>query len=282
MMILKLAAAAVVLAMLVHLGVRALQQALIYFPDSRRIAPAAVGLEAVEEREFSGAGGDPILVWHARAKPGLPTILYFHGNAGSFANRAERIRKQQNRGIGVVMATYRGYGGRPGRPSERANVDDAKAVLAALVADGVPVSSIILYGESLGSGVAVQVAVGQPVAGIILDAPYTSLVDLAAYHYPYLPARWLMTDRYETVRHLPGVISPVLVLHGEQDEVIPVAMGRAVAAQVPTEVEMVTCPNAGHSDHHHYGSDQTVYAWIDRIWARAKLAPSQNGSPEPS
>ncbi len=143
--------------------------------------------------------------------------------------RSERIRKYMAHGYGVVMMTYRGFGGSGGRPSEEANVSDALDVYEAVRASGIPAAAIVVYGESLGSGVAVQLAAQKEVGGLILDAPYTSIVDLAALHYPHLPARWLMTDRYETLKVAGKVTAPALIVHGEADDIIPVSMSAAVA-----------------------------------------------------
>jgi fermentation-respiration switch protein FrsA (DUF1100 family) len=239
------------------------QRKLMYFPDSTRVAPASLGLAGVDERVLLAPDGARLIAWFARAAPGRPTILYFHGNAGNLANRSERIRKYLSRGLGVFMMSYRGYSGSTGRPTERNNVADAKRAYEALIKEGVPPESIILYGESLGSGVAVQLAAVQPVAGLVLDAPYTSIVDVAAGAYPWLPVRPFLLDRYDTLRHLPAVEAPVLVVHGEADEVIPVAMGRAVYAAAKGPKEIVTFPGAGHSDHHLYGSGEEIFRWID-------------------
>jgi fermentation-respiration switch protein FrsA (DUF1100 family) len=239
------------------------QRKLMYFPDSTRVAPASLGLAGVDERVLLAPDGARLIAWFARAAPGRPTILYFHGNAGNLANRSERIRKYLSRGLGVFMMSYRGYSGSTGRPTERNNVADAKRAYEALIKEGVPPESIILYGESLGSGVAVQLAAVQPVAGLVLDAPYTSIVDVAASAYPWLPVRPFLLDRYDTLRHLPYVEAPVLVVHGEADEVIPVAMGRAVYAAAKGPKEIVTFPGAGHSDHHLYGSGEEIFRWID-------------------
>lgn len=247
----------------------ALQRRLIYFPDTQRISPALVNLPGVEERTLETPDGARVLVWYGRAKAGYPTLLYFHGNAGSFEFRQERIRRYMARGIGVYMMTYRGYGGSTGSPSEAHNVADAKLAYDSLVAAGVAPADIIVYGESLGTGVAVQVAASKPVGGVILDAPYTSLVDVAASIYPYLPARWLMTDRYETMTYIAQVTAPLLVLHGENDEVVPVAMGKAVfaAANEPKTLEIIA--GAGHSDHWNFGSYDKAYAWLD-AWQAAR------------
>ena len=242
-----------------------LQRRLMYFPDPERVSPASFNLPGVSERIIDAPDGARLISWHAKAAPGQPTILYFHGNAGNLASRAERIRRYISRGYGVLFMSYRGYSGSTGRPSERNNVADAQLAYNALIADGLAPEEIIVYGESLGSGVAVQLAASNEIAGLVLDAPYTTIVDVAALEYPYLPVRPFVFDRYETVRYLPRVTAPLLVLHGEADRVIPVEMGRAVynAANAPKEI--VTFPRAGHSDHHIHGSYDEMFRWIDAV-----------------
>ncbi|MEQ1711439.1 MAG: alpha/beta fold hydrolase, partial [Hyphomicrobium sp.] len=181
-----------------------LQRKLLYFPDTRRMTPESLGLAGVQEIEIRTPDGETVVAWYGAAQPGQPTLLYYHGNAGSLANRSERFAKYLARGRGMLMMTYRGYGGSSGKPSEAVNVADAALAYERLRGMGVAAEDIILYGESLGSGVAVQIAARHTVGGIVLDAPYTSIVDVAEQVYPILPARWLMTDRYETMRHLPG------------------------------------------------------------------------------
>ena len=261
------------LALLVHFGTQAIQQRLLYAPDTRRTQPGEAGLADVEEREIVMRDGTRILTWWGAAKPGRPTLLYVHGNGGSFVTRSERIRKYMTHGYGVVMMTYRGFGGSAGVPSEKANVSDAKQVYDAVRAIGIPADKIVLYGESLGSGIALQVAAEKDVAGVILDAPYTSIVDLAALHYPGLPARWLMPDRYETMKVAGKVTVSTLIVHGENDDIIPVAMSADVAAALKGPVKRATFPGAGHSDHYLFGSYDTIYAWL------AAQFPSDSAGP---
>jgi uncharacterized protein len=257
------------------------QRRLMYFPDVTRVPPSSYGLIGVEERVLDMPDGARLVGWYGRAAPGRPTVLYLHGNAGNLANRSERVRKYSARGLGIFMLSYRGYSGSTGRPTERANVADAKLAYAALRKDGIAPEDIILYGESLGSGVAVQVAAEKPVGGIVLDAPYTSIVDVAAGAYPFLPVRPFMVDRYDTLRYLRDVKAPLLVVHGEEDEVIPVAMGRAVYAAANGPKEIVTLPGAGHSDHHLHGSTEEIFRWIEglarhrdaRAWPEKRMRP---------
>lgn len=264
-LILKLAAGAALAMGLLALIVPVLQQRLMYFPDTRHFTPEQAGLSGVTERVLETPDGNCVIAWQAKARPGRPTILYFHGNAGSLETRSERIRKYMARGLGVFMMTYRGFGGSSGKPSEAANVADALLAYDTLVASGVDVADVVVYGESLGTGVAVQVAAARPVAGVVLDAPYTSMVDLAALHHPLIPGRWFMTDRYETRRHIAGVTAPLLILHGEQDTIVPIGMGREIFARAPGPKTLRTFPDAGHDDHYKFGSYDVVFAWLDRL-----------------
>lgn len=247
------------------IGAHFLQRRLTYYPDIERVPPAVVGLTHVEERIIPTPDGERIVAWWGHARPGMPTLLYFHGNAGSLATRADRIARFLDRGAGVFMMTYRGFGGSSGTPSERNNVADAKLAYEALVAAGVAPSEIVLYGESLGTGVAMQVAVARPAAGIILDAPYTSLLDVAELHYPHLPSRYFMTDRYDTMKFLPGLKMPLLIVHGTEDRVVPAAMGLAIHQRAPGTKEIALIPGAGHSDHAQFGSTDIIFGWIDRL-----------------
>jgi len=257
------------------------QRKLMYFPDRARVPPSSFALGDVSERVIKTPDGETIVAWYGPAAPGRPTLLYFHGNAGNLANRSERVRKYLTRGIGVFIMSYRGYSGSTGHPSERANVADANRAYDALIAEGVAPDDIIIYGESLGSGVAVQVAAEKPVGGIVLDAPYTSIVDVAAGAYPFFPVRPFLFDRYETLKYLPAVSAPLLVIHGEEDEVIPVAMGRAVYAAANAPKEIATFPGAGHSDHHLHGSTEEVFRWIDAVSGESagKSAPEKQMRP---
>ena len=255
------------LALIVVLGAPGVERSLMYLADPTYTKPEDAGLVGVSEETLETADGEKIIVWYSPPAPGQLTLLYLHGNAGTLADRAERIANYQQLGRGVCIMSYRGYSGSTGRPSERLNVADAVMTYDALLAWGTERDDIIAYGESIGSGIAVQLGRERPLAGIILDAPYTSIVDVAEICYPYLPARRLMRDRYETLHHLKHVDAPMLVVHGEADRVIPVEMGRKVAASATGPVEIVTFPEAGHTDHYLHGSFEAINAWIDRVRA---------------
>ena len=152
----------------------------------RRAPRASRMSSSVSSRRLTAKRSSP---GTATAAPGQPTLLYFHGNGGALEVRAERIAKYLDRGRGLFMMSYRGYSGSTGSPSEAANVADAKLAYEALIEDGVSPDDIILYGELLGTGVAIEVAAEKKVAGVILDSPFTSIVERAAQLYPWLPVR---------------------------------------------------------------------------------------------
>jgi fermentation-respiration switch protein FrsA (DUF1100 family) len=234
----------------------------MYFPDPARTAPAEAGLDGVGEIELPAADGTTLIAWYAPAQDGKPTVLYFHGNAANAANRATKIERMLESGIGVFYLNNRGYGGSAGNPTERNNVADAIAAYDQLRRLGVPASSIVAYGESLGSGQAVRLAAERPVAGVVLEAPLTSTVDVARSIYFWLPLSLLITDQYNVERHIRAVTAPVLILHGEQDEVIPVEMGRRVhrAANEPKRIELF--PAGGHNDLFDRGAWEEMHSFL--------------------
>ncbi|MBS0242166.1 MAG: alpha/beta hydrolase [Proteobacteria bacterium] len=249
------------------------QRHLMYVPDATRVAPDKIGLKA-HERILSTPDGARLVTWSAPAREGFPTILYFHGNAGNLASRALLFSRYQAAGFGLLMMSWRGYSGSTGRPSEANNVADARLAYDVLRGDGIAADRIVLYGESLGTGVAVQIAAEKPVAAVILDAPYTSIVDVALLSYPYLPVRPLLLDRYETMSHIGRVRAPLLVIHGEKDRIIPVSMGKTVFAAANEPKKLILFPEGNHVDLDEHGAIEQVTDWLR---STIRLAASGTG-----
>jgi fermentation-respiration switch protein FrsA (DUF1100 family) len=245
------------------------QRRFIYFPEPTRTLPEAVGLPDVSERIIPTPDGEKLIAWYGKAKPGQPTLLYFHGNGGALEFRSASIRRYLDRGRGMFMMSYRGYSGSTGSPSETANVADAKLAYDALLKEGVRPENIILYGESLGSGVAVQVAAEKKVEGVILDSPFTSIAALAADLYPWLPVNLLLKDRYDSILHVRDVHVPVFIVHGEADDIVPVEMGKRLFAAANEPKEIVTLPGVGHAVH-----DDDTFGIIDRWIDELRAAPA--------
>ena len=261
-MLLKIALATAVAYGCVVLAAWLGQRRLMYFPDPSRVSPAAAGLTDVKEDMLDVTDGAKLVTWQAAARPGRPTLLYFHGNAGGLINRAGRFARYRAAGYGLFAVSYRGYSGSTGHPSESANISDAVLAYEALRRRGVEPEDIVVYGESLGSGVAVALAVQKKVGAVVLDAPYTSIVDIAAGQYPFLPVRALLTDRYESSKLIQRVTAPVLILHGTRDRIIPVEMGRSLHALAKEPKRLVIFPNGGHVDLDDHGAMQEVEKWV--------------------
>ena len=238
------------------------QRRLIYRIDGRRIPPARIGLGEVNEVLVDVPGGERLVIWQGRAAPGKPTILYFHGQAGNLARRSERIRRYHLAGLGIVIMAYRGFSGSTGSPSEQANVADGIFIYDWLRLQGVSPDDIVIYGESLGTGVAAQVALQREISGLVLDSPFTGLADLAEERHPMLPVRRFLLDRYETLMHVASLQMPVLVLQGEKDPIVPLAMARAVFEAMPGPKHFVSYPEGRHLDHAKFGSFDTLTRFL--------------------
>ncbi len=247
----------------IAVGLYAFQRRLIYYPDTEYHQPAEAGLEGVREVKLDTPDGARLISWWAPAAAGQPTLLYFHGNAGGLMDRAERFRLFQSAGFGVFMPSYRGYSGSTGEPSERALVADALLVYEHLRNEGLPAQSIIAYGESLGSGVAVQLAANRPVGAVVLEAPYTSLPDIGKRVYPFIPVETFMLDRFDSKRHISQVKAPILIMHGKRDATIPVQLGEALYAVAPEPKELELIEGAGHTNIFNFGALATMRRFID-------------------
>ncbi len=247
-----------------------LQRQMMYPAGGVMTTPAEVGLSDVEEISVTTKDGLKLRSWYAAPAPGRPTVVYFHGNAGTIADRAHKARLFAGAGIGMLLVEYRGYGGNPGSPTESGLYADGRANLAWLAAQGGSPSSWVLYGESLGTGVAVglaweQAEAGAPVAGLILEAPFTSMADAAQHHYPYLPARWLTRDRYPSLDRIPGVGAPLMIIHGLRDRVVPVGHGKRLFAAAREPKQAVWLEHAGHNDVFDHDGGARVLAFIEEL-----------------
>lgn len=223
------------------------QDSLMYFPDRMRTPPRDAGLPEAREVELAASDGTPLLAWYAPAATGRPTILFLHGNGGAIRDRADRFRFYAAPGNGVFFLSYRGYGGSGGAPSEAGLHADAEAAYDWLMANGGASDRLVVVGESLGSGVAAQLAARRRVAALALEAPFSSVADVAAAHYWWLPVHLLIRDRYEAGRAIAGVGAPLLILHGALDRTVPIRFGRKLYASAAPPKEFVEIAGADHA-----------------------------------
>jgi hypothetical protein len=199
----------------------------VFYPSTRAPSPAEAGFTDATEIALTAADGTAILLWYAAAAPGQPTVLHLQGKGGEIADRRKRWAFYRAAGVGTAFLSYRGYGGSAGSPSDAGLHQDADAALAWLLAQGVPPGRIAVVGEPLGTGVAVRLTADHDVGAMVLEAPYTSLADLAARRFPFVPARLLIRDPFPSLDRIARVTEPLPILHGTADTRMPLAMGEA-------------------------------------------------------
>jgi fermentation-respiration switch protein FrsA (DUF1100 family) len=240
------------------------QRRLIYFPDATRRDPAAAGLPQAQEVTFDSADSVRLIAWTIPPREGKPVLLYFQGNAGGLDLRVERFQWLTAEGAGLVALCYRGYGGSDGVPSEAGLIADARATYD-FAAARYPGHRIVLFGESLGSAVAIALAAERTVAGLVLDAPFTSAADVGAAAYPFAPVRLLIRDRFHSDRRIGRVHAPILVLHGERDTVVPIRFGAALFALANEPKRIVRFREGGHVDLDDHGAFEAVREFLLRL-----------------
>ena len=246
-----------------------LQRSMLYFPDSSVPSPAASLVPEMEVVATPTADGLRLRSWYRPAEGGQPTVVIFHGNAGNIGNRGFKARYFMKAGFGVMLASYRGYGGNEGKPTEDGLYADGRAAMDFLLKkQNIAPESVVLYGESLGSGVAVhmamEAALERPVGALVLEAPFTSVADVAAKHYPYLPARWLVKDRFDSASKIMAIRTPLLVVHGEADGIVPAKFGHRLfdAAVEPKEGHWIA--GGDHNGLYDYGAGEVVVEFVRR------------------
>ena len=222
-------------------------------PQALRTVPAAAGFPQAEEHLLSTADGEKVIVWHVPARPGHPVVLYFHGNGDFLAGFFGRFRGLIADGTGIVALSYRGYAGSTGQPSEQGLLRDAAAAYAFTTARYSP-DKIVAWGFSLGTGVAVALAAEQPVGKLILEAPYSSIADVAASAFPIFPVRLVIRDSFHSDQRIGRVNAPLLIMHGAKDPTIPIAFGERLFALAREPKQFVRFPEGGHNDLDSFGA----------------------------
>lgn len=237
------------------------QRSLMYFPDPLRRLPATAGLPQAGEVVLHAADGERLYAWHIPPATERPLILYFQGNGGGLDLRARRFAKLAADGFGVLALNYRGYGGSGGTPSEAGILRDAAAAYEFAVAR-YPAERILVWGESLGTGVAVAVAADRKVARVLLESPFTSTADVAAAIYFFVPVRLLMHDQFRSDLRIARVTVPVLILHGERDVTVPIRFAERLYAMIRGPKRFIRMPDAGHNDHDDHGALALVRGFL--------------------
>jgi uncharacterized protein len=241
-----------------------MQRSLMYFPDTVRTQPGAAGLPEAEELVLKTTDDEEVIAWHVAPRPEKPLVLHFHGNGGSLRGRVARFRRLLADGTGLLALTYRGYGGSTGRPSEAGLIRDAEAAYAFARARH-DHQNLAVWGESLGTGVAVALAADHPVGAVILEKPFTSAVDVGAVAYPFLPVRLLMKDQFRSDQRIGKITVPVLILHGERDNVVPIKFAERLFKLIVAPKTLVRYPDGDHGDLDGHGAIEAIHEFLARL-----------------
>jgi fermentation-respiration switch protein FrsA (DUF1100 family) len=231
-------------------------------PTTERTAPAAAELPEAEEHVLTTSDGEKVIVWHVPPKPGRNVVLFFPGNGDFLAGRVSRFKGITVDGTGLVALSYRGYAGSTGAPSEDGLFRDAAAAYAFATEHYDP-RRIVAWGFSLGTGVAVAIASERPLGKLILEAPYTSTVDVAASLFRFAPIRLLMRDQFHSDERIARVTVPLLIMHGTNDPAIPIAFGERLFALAHEPKKLVRFPGGGHEDLDNFGALETARRFIN-------------------
>lgn len=261
----KLFLAAVMIYVASTVAIYALQRQLIFIPSENHVLPEDIGLAEVDEIILFMATNLRLYSWYGHAKDDQPTILFFHGNAGNVSNRADRFRHFMAKGYGVFILGYPGYGGSDGSPSETSFLNASQIAYDYLGKQGIGPNDIVIYGESLGTGVAVQLAATVRSRALILEAPMSSVRDIAQSQFPYLPISILLKDQFLSIDYIDQIRMPLLIIHGDSDKIIPISSGRMLFEKAIEPKEFQSIKGAGHNNLDRYVVTEIVQAFLDDV-----------------
>ena len=244
------ASVVVAVVLLVVLFSWAFQQRLIYLPSTGAVPSAATMLAGARDVQLTTSDGLRLGAWYipARRPAGAVTVLVANGNAGDRSLRAPLARALASQGFGVLLFDYRGYGGNAGSPSEEGLARDVRAGRQFLTDEGVPGNRLLYYGESLGAAVVAELATEHPPAGLVLRSPFTNLASVGQIHYPFLPVRVLLKDRFPVAEYLARVAVPIIVVYGTADSIVPPGESRRSVAFARGPTRLVAVEGADHND----------------------------------
>jgi uncharacterized protein len=255
------------------------QRVLLYPGAGRRATVAEAGLTGFDDVVVTTADGERLVAWWHPPRPGRSIIVYFHGNGGSLWNRRARARAITASGRGLLMVSYRGYSGSTGSPTEDGLRLDAQAAYAWIARRYEP-SRLVLYGESLGTGVAVRLAAERPIGGLVLDAPFTSAADVASLTYWFVPVTWLMRDQFRSIDVIGQVKAPILILHGDRDGIVPIALGERLHAAAPEPKRFLRLRDVSHVRVLESGGLEAMDAFLAGIEAALPVPPPDRLEPQ--
>lgn len=243
----------IIAVIVIYLGINAylyiFQRDILYLPQKNMANPEVYGLKNAKFVELTTFDNVKIYAWYVAPRTNEPVMVYFHGNAGNLADRSEKLKKFLNHGMGMLAISFRGYGPSEGTPTEEGLYNDGRAAINYLLDNKINEHDIFVYGESLGSGVAVQMAYEyKNLRSVVLEAPYTSIANRAQELYPYIPVKLLLKDQFNSLKKIKKVHVPLLIFHGYRDEVMPINHGRILLMEANQPKQARLFENIGHTD----------------------------------
>jgi len=204
------------------------QRNLLYHPNENNYSEDKILVDIKKVKVLTSDNIELLGWYHKKNLNDYKTLVYFHGNAGSLENRIHKINHFRDMNINFLIIAWRGFSGNSGKPTEQGLYEDGKSAIKWLVKQGVNEKNLVLYGESLGTGVATHLAQNKNYAGVILETPFTSMIDAAKAFYPYIPVNFLLKDKFENHKKIKNINLPILVMHGEVDQIVPFSMGKKI------------------------------------------------------
>jgi fermentation-respiration switch protein FrsA (DUF1100 family) len=256
-----------VIYLLLLLALYTFQRSVLYIPPSVYLTPDAVELNGAEEIYNLETDGELLGWWLPPTEPSHPTVIYFHGNGSAVFSANDIYRTLNANGYGVFAVAYPGYPGRLGKPTQESLVHAAAQGYDYLISQGVAPKTIVLYGTSLGAGVAAQLATQRDAAVIIMEAPFTSAADMAQLSFPIFPARALTKDTFYSDRALSGLDIPLVWMHGTNDHVIPLSLGQKLYSDYGGPKSAHILAGAEHNNVWYRGGDKIVLEALERLSA---------------
>jgi fermentation-respiration switch protein FrsA (DUF1100 family) len=241
----------------------ALEHMFLYFPDTQIImTPANMRLE-YEDVFFAAEDGTKLHGWYLPGAPGQPVVVFCHGNAGNISHRVDNLRRFRELGLAVFIFDYRGYGQSQGKATEKGTYSDMRGAISWLKTRGWQNQQMIYFGRSLGAGVTLQLALEQPPAGLVLESPFTSIRAMGQHHYKllWLLAGWAIDARYDNIGKIAQLKVPLMIFHGEQDQIVPLEMGKHLYQTAPEPKWFYPIPRAGHNDTYDRGGVDYWQQW---------------------
>ena len=202
------------------------QRNLMYHPNENNYSDDQITVN-IKKVKINTSDNIELLGWyHEKDLKKNKTVVFFHGNAGSLENRIHKLNHFRDMSVNFLIIAWRGFSGNEGKPSESGLYEDGESAIKWLVKKGVDEKNIVIYGESLGTGVATHLSQNKEFAGVILETPFTSMIDAAKKFYPYIPVGLLLKDKFENKNKIKNIKSPILIMHGEKDQIVPFEMGK--------------------------------------------------------